>query len=273
MDRGLSRAAVAVRLLVLLVFLLPVALAVTGSLRRLGLPPPSGLELLPGDPSLSSYRDLGDRVPLGLLLRNSVIVTAVAVPLTVLLASWAGFAMAQLPHRQRRLLVGLAIGLLLVPLPMLWIARFALYLELGMLDTLLPLIAPALAATTPFTVLLAYRAFRQVPAEQWEAARLEGASAVRTWRQVGLPQVRATTTAIAAIAFVFHWGNYLDALLYAQFEDVRTLPVGLAELIDLDGSDQPVVFAAVVLLAGPALAALLLLQRSLLGSRDLAGRR
>jgi multiple sugar transport system permease protein len=256
------------RVVLIVVFLLPIALAVTGSLRRLGLPTPTGLELLPGDPSLSSYGELGERVPLGLLVRNSVLVTVVAVPVTVLLASWAGFALAQLRDRPRRLLVGSAVALLLVPLPMLWIARFVLYLRLGVLDTLVPLMAPALAATTPFTVLLAYRAFRRVPADQWEAARLEGASALRTWWRVGLPQVTATTTAIAAIAFVFHWGNYLDALLYAQYEDVRTLPVGLAELIELDGPDQPVVFAAAVLLAGPALLGLLLVQRALLDGRD-----
>jgi multiple sugar transport system permease protein len=259
---------VALRALLLVVFLLPVGLAVTGSLRRLGLPPASGLELLPTDPSLSSYRDLSTRVPLGLLVRNSVIVVAVAVPLTVLIASWAGFALAQLGARSRRRLVGATVGLLLIPLPMLWMARFVLYLRLGVLDTLVPLIAPAVAATTPFTVLLAYRAFRRIPTEQWEAARLEGASALRVWWRIGLPQVRATTTAVAAVAFVFHWGNYLDALLYAQYEQVRTLPVGLAELIDLDGPDQPVVFAAAVLLAGPALVGLLLVQRALLSRED-----
>ena len=263
-------AGTALRVVLLVVLLLPAALIVTGSLRRLGLPAPSGLELLPRDPSVSSYSDLAQRVPLGLLLRNSLVVTGIAVPLTVLVASWAGFALTQLGDRQRRFAVGAAITLLLVPLPMLWVARFVLYLRLGLLDTLVPLIAPALAATTPFTVLLAYRAFRRIPATQWEAARLEGASAWRTWRRIGLPQVTATTTAIAAIAFVFHWGNYLDALLYAQYEDVRTLPVGLAELIELDASDQPVVFAAAVLLALPALLGLLVVQRTLLSSRDRA---
>ena len=74
---------------------------------------------------------------------------------------------------------------------MLWVARFALYLRLGVLDTLVPLMAPALAATTPFTVLLAYRAFRGLPPEQWEAARLEGAAALATWWRVGLPLTRA----------------------------------------------------------------------------------
>ena len=258
----------ALRLLVVVVFLAPLALVLAGSLRRVGLPPPAGLGLLPADPSLTSYRALGDVVPLGRLLRNSLLVVAVAVPVATLVASWAGFALAQLPERSRRPLVVLVFGLLLVPLPMLWVPRFFLFLQLGVLDTLVPLVAPALAATTPFTVLLAYRAFRRLPPEQWEAARLEGASALGTWWRIGLPQVTATTTAVAAVAFVFSWGNYLDALLYAQSEATRTLPLGIGELATLDGADQSVLFAGAALLALPAVLALLAVQRPLLASPD-----
>jgi multiple sugar transport system permease protein len=259
---------VALRLLVVVVFLAPLALVLAGSLRRVGLPPPAGLELLPASPGLTAYDRLGELTPLSRLLRNSVLVVLVAVPLATLVASWAGFALAQLPPRGRRWLVGITTGLLLVPLPMLWIPRFVLYLQVGVLDTLVPLIAPALAATTPFTVLLAYRAFRRVPPELWEAARLEGASALVTWWRVGLPLVSATTTAIAAVAFVFHWGNYLDALLYAQSEATRTLPLGIGELATVDGAEQSVLFAGAVVLAVPAVLALLAVQRPLLATRD-----
>lgn len=266
MVAGVARAGL--RLAAVVVFLTPLAVVLSGSLRQVGLPPPAGLELLPGSPSLSSYERLPEVVPLGRLLRNSLLVVAVAVPVTTLLASWAGFAMAQLPQRRRRAVVVLVTGLLLVPLPMVWVPRFVLYLELGLLDTLVPLVAPALAATTPFTVLLAYRAFRRVPPELWEAARLEGASALVTWRRVGLPLVTATTTAIAAVGFVFHWGNYLDALLYARSADTRTLPLGIGELATLDGVEQPVLFAGAAVLAIPAVLALLAVQRPLLGTRD-----
>ena len=259
------RLRVGLRLLVVVVLLTPLLLVLAGSLRRVGAPRPSGLELLPADPGLTAYDALGEVVPLLRLLGNSLLVVAVSVPVTVLLASWAGFTLVQLGPRARRLLVGLVAGLLLVPLPMLWVPRFALYLELDVLGTLVPLMAPALAATTPFTVLLTYRAFRRVPPEQWEAARLEGASALTTWWRVGLPQVRATTTAVAAVAFVFAWGNYLDALLYAQGPDDATLPLGIGRLATLDSTDQPVLFAGVAVLAVPAVLALLLVQRPLLG--------
>lgn len=256
----------ALRLAVVVLFLAPVLLVLAGSFRRLGLPPPEGLELLPSDPSTGAYTGLGDEIALGTAVRNSLVVVAIAVPLGVLVASTAGFALSQLsPRSQRRWAIGLVV-LLVVPLPMLWVARFVLFLELGVLDTLVPLIAPALAASTPVAVLLAWQAFRRLPVEHWETARMEGASALRTWWQVGLPQVRATTTAVAVLVFVVHWGAYLDALLYVRSPGERTLPLAVAELRNLDPSDSPIALAGAAILVLPPLLLLVATQRRLLSS-------
>jgi multiple sugar transport system permease protein len=266
-DRALLGALrAALRTAVLVLFLTPVAFMVLGSLRDPGRPPPKGLELLPEDAGAAAYRELADHLPVGTLLQNSALVVLVAVPVTVLIASWAGFALAQLPDRSRRLLLGLTLAMLVVPLPLLWVPRFALYEGLGVLDSLVPLMAPALAATTPFTVLVSYRAFRRVDPELYDAARLEGASALATWRRVGLPLVRSTTTAVTAIAFALHWGNYLDALLYVQSPQHRTFPLGLAQLRGLDSNDMPILLAGAVALTLPALVLLAAVQRPLLSS-------
>ncbi len=264
---------VGLRLLLIVVFAAPLAFMVLGALRRVGLPPPRGLEVVPEGAGLGAFRRVGEVVDLPLLLRNSALVVAVAVPLTVAVSSWTGFALVQLADRPRRLLLAATLATLLVPPPMLWVARFVLYLRAGMLDTLLPLMAPALAATTPFTVLIAYRSFRRVPPELWQAARLEGASALGTWWRVGLPLVRSTTAAIAAIAFAFHWGNYIDALLYVRPRALETLPLGLARLAQLDRTELPVLLAGAVILAVPPLLALLVAQRPLLTTVDLATER
>ena len=261
-------ARVAARALLVLVFLAPVAFMVLGSLQTPGGAPGRGL---PGVPEgVSSYRDLAARIPLGRLLRNSAVVTFVAVPVTVLLASWAGFAIAQLSDRARRAALAFAVVLLLLPVPVVWVPRFAAYVRLGVLDTYVPLVAPALAATTPFTVLLAYRSFRRVPRELFEAARLEGAGALATWWRVGVPLTASTTTAVAALAFAAHWGNYLDALLYVQTPEYRTLPLGVGELAGLDPADFPILLAGAVVLTLPPLVALALVQRRLLGAVDIA---
>ena len=267
-GRGAAVLRVAARAALVVVFLAPLAFMVLGSLRSPGGAPPRGLELVPRGAGFAAYQRLADAIPLGTLLKNSAIVTFVAVPVTVLVASWAGFATAQLERRPRRVMLTFLVVLLLVPVPVVWVPRFAAYVRLGLLESYVPLILPALAATTPFTVLLAYRAFRRVPPELFQAARLEGASAFTTWWRVGLPLVRSTTTAIAAIAFAFHWGNYLDALLYVQTPADRTLPLGVGELTGLDRGDFPILLAGAVVLTLPPLLALALVQRRLLGSAD-----
>jgi multiple sugar transport system permease protein len=257
---------VATRAVVIAMFLAPLAFLVSGSLRRIGAPPPGGVELIPTGPSLHAFSRIGDYVPLETLVRNSAVVLAVAVPVTVLVASWAGFAMSQFTGRWRRWLLVLTVAGLMVPLPMVWIPRFVLYRELGILDTLVPLMAPALAATTPFTVLLAYRSFRRVPRELWDAARLEGAGALRVWWQLGVPLTQSTTAAIAAIAAAFHWGNFIDALLYTNSPGSRTLARGIPELGALDAVQLPITLAGVLLLVLPPALVVTLLQRRLLAS-------
>lgn len=268
--RPADEARLVVRALIIVVFLAPVVFMVLGSLRDVGLPPPRGFELIPKGAGVEAYRSIADHVPLARLFRNSAVVTLLAVPVTVVVASWAGFAMAQLGRPLQRLLLGLTLGMLVIPLPMLWAPRFALYHRLGVLDSLVPLIAPALVATTPFTVLLTYRAFRRIPPEVFEAARVEGAGALTTWFRVGLPLVRPTTTAVSAIAFALHWGNYLDALLYIRSPENRTLPLGLAQLTGLDSNDTPILLAGAVVLTLPPLILLALVQRPLLEAVDLS---
>lgn len=267
-DRRSRRLRVAARFVLLVTFLAPVGFMALGSLRGLDEPPPQGLDLAPDTASFDAFTELPDVVPVATLIRNSLTVVLVAVPITVVVATWAGFGLCILGPRQRRLLVGLTVALLVVPLPTVWVARFVLYRQVGLLDSLGPLIAPAFAATTPFTVLLAYRAFHRLPPQLWEAARTEGARPLRMWWSIGMPLVQPTTAAIGALAFTFHWGNYLDALLYVRSAERRTLAVGIAELKDLDPSDAPLALAGALLLTAVPLLVLAAVQKRLFAAVD-----
>src|SRR5687768_7612106 len=97
-------------------FLTPLIFLLLGSLWAPGDTPPDGLELIPPEPTLASFERAFDLTPLGRQLLNSMIVVAFAVPLTVLTASWAGFAMTRLRPRSRRLVIGLSLLVLMIPL-------------------------------------------------------------------------------------------------------------------------------------------------------------
>jgi multiple sugar transport system permease protein len=242
-------------------FLLPLVFMVSGSLRRPGLPPPRSPELVPRDPSLESYRQAFDLVDLARYTANSLFVAALVVPLSVLVASWAGFAMSRLPERHARALVGASLVALMVPVTALLVPRFAIFRALGLTDTYWPLIAPALIGFSPFYVLLFYWSFRRLPRELLGAARLEGFSPLRTWWRVAMPLVRPVTTAVALLAFVFSWGNFLDPLVYVFDERLFTLPLGLRSLAQLDRQNFPVLLAGSVAATLPVLVAFAYLQR------------
>jgi multiple sugar transport system permease protein len=256
-------------------FLVPLVFMVSGSLRRAGLPPPRTPELVPESPTLDNYERAFELVDLGRYALNSLLVVALAVPLTVLFASWAGFAMARLPRKAAGWLVAVSLVALMVPVTALLVPRFAIFSWLGLTDTYVPLVAPALIGTSPFYVLLFYWGFRRIPAEIFEACRLEGLSPLAVWRRIAMPLVRPVTVAVAVLAAVFTWSNFLDPLIYLFDEDLFTLPLGLKSLAQLDRQDFPLLLAGAVVATAPVVVAFLYVQRFFLqeqGTRGWIGR-
>ena len=245
-----------------LLFLLPLIFMLAGSLRQPGLPPPIGFEWLPRQARWTNFRTVFDFVPLWTFLRNSLIVVAVAVPVTVLVASWAGFSIARAGERMRRILIAASLIALMMPMTALWVPRFLLFKWSGLTDSLASLMTPALMATTPFYVLLFALAYSRIPRALYEAAEMDGYSPLAIWRQVAWPLTRPVTFAVAVLAFVFHWSNFVDPLLYLSSTDRFTLPLGLRMLQSLDPTNYPILLAASVLVTVPPVIAFLLAQRA-----------
>jgi multiple sugar transport system permease protein len=251
-------------LAVSLLFLAPLAFMVTGSLRRPGLPPPDGFELVPDPVHTRNYEDVSLFVPLWTYIRNSALVVAVAVPVTVLVASWAGFAIATASGRTRRRLIALSLVCLMVPVSALWVPRFVIFEWAGILDSFVPLMLPALMATSPFYVLLFALVYARIPRELYEAAALERLSPLAIWRKVAWPLARPAAFAVAVLAFVFHWSNFVDPLLYLSEERLYTVPLGLRSLHALEPTLYPILLAASVMVTLPGVVAFFLAQRTFL---------
>ena len=242
------------------VFAFPLLWMLSYSLRPTGLPPVR-LELFTPPFAFDNYARVLRVVPLPRFMWNSLRVVAVAVPLTLLTASWAGFALAQAPRRVRVALLTLSVVLLLVPGPAVWVPRFLIFTRLGWINTLAPLVAPALMGTSPFYVILFYLAFARVPLDVYESARLDGAHPLRIWYAIALPMVRPAVVAVAALTFGDYWSNYVDPLLYMRSEAHYTLPVGVQLLQQAIRANWPLLMAASVMMVAPVVALFVLAQR------------
>ena len=255
----------ALSIMLVIVFILPLIWMITASLRQPGLPPPRSIEWLPDPIVPGNYARIFEMLPLGRYTLNSLIVVALAVPITLVTASWAAFAIAQLNDRTRRRLVIASIGLLMIPFSALWLTRYLLFSWLGWINSYTALIAPAVMGTSPVFVLLFYWAFRRLPRELFESARLDGASAFGVWWRVALPLVVPTLAVVSVLAFLVYWSDFISPLLYLKSQSLYTLPVGLRQLQQLDRSNWPLLMAGAVVITAPAAIAFLIAQRYFLG--------
>lgn len=222
-------------------FLLPLMWAALAALRPAGLP--LSAPLLSARPTLTAFTRLFAVLPVWRFTVNSLVVVLVAVPLTLLTASWAGFGMALLPRASQRRWVILSLLILMVPGVALWPARFLLYGWIGLIDSPAALVLPAIMGSSPFFVLMFYRAFRRIPSVIYDAARLDGAGILSLWWRVALPMARPTVVAVGLLAFFLYWGDFLSPLLYLRDSNRYTLPVGLQLLEQLGRSDYALLMA------------------------------
>lgn len=243
-------------------FLLPIVFMVSGSLRLPGLPPPDGFEWFPSMTTRANYRTVVGLVPLLAYMRNSLVVVLIAVPVTVVVASWAGFAIVIATPRARRALIVVSLVALMVPISALWVPRFVMFRWMGLVDTIWPLIAPALMATTPFYVLVFALAYSRIPRSLYEAAALEGWSPLQIWRHVAFPLGRPAAFAIAVLAFVWHWSNFIDPLLFLSSQERFTVPLGLRALQTLEPTNHPLLLAGAVIVTIPPVLAFFAAQRA-----------
>jgi multiple sugar transport system permease protein len=258
---GVSALRAVTAAVVTVLFALPLVFMVSGSLREPGLPPPRTPELLPRPLGLGSYGRAFDLVDLGRYTINSLVVAALAVPLAVLVGALAGFALAMLPRRPVQLVVAASVVALMVPVTALLVPRFVLFRALGLTDTYVPLVAPALLGMSPLYVLVFAWAFRRLPRELYDACRLEGMPPFTIWWRVAMPLVKPVTVGVGLLAFVISWGNVLDPLVYLYDPDLYTLPLGLRALEALDRTDFPVLLAGAVVATAPVVVVFLVAQR------------
>jgi multiple sugar transport system permease protein len=243
---------------------------IVASLRPVGLPPPKTIQWWPADPQWSNYAELFRQVPMGRYALNSLLVVLVAVPMTLLTASLAGFGLSQLRGPWRTRLLIAAIALLMVPAPAVWLFRYQLLRWLGLLTSLWSLVLPAFAAGSPLLVLLFYWTFQRNPAELYEAARVEGADAWTAWRKIAMPMARPTVAAVVVLSFALYWNDFTNPVLYLYRPSTYTLPVGLQILKQLDATNWSLLMAGAVVVTLPMVLLFLALQPLFLSDNALA---
>lgn len=214
---------------------------------------------VPQHPTLSNYGRVAQVIPVLKFAGNSLIVAILDVGGNVIGASIAGFALARLNFRGRKLVLGVFLSTLVLPAEVTIVSQFQTVTNLGLGNTLLGVALPGMIGA--INVLLMRNAFQAIPGEIDAAAILDGANVWQRLRYIGLPAVKGILSVVAILSFIGAWDDFLWPLLVLQDPSKLTLTVGLAYLQGQFTVDPRTLAAGAMVALVPILILFLALQR------------
>jgi putative chitobiose transport system permease protein len=217
-------------------------------------------QLIPHNPTFANYLRVWQQLPMGHFFLNSILVAGSAVLLNLLFCSLAAYPFAKMRFPGRDLIFYLLLATFIVPPQLTYIPSFVLAVNVfHYYDTIFALIFPSLV--TVFNIFLLRQAFKTVPDDLLDAARIDGANELRIWWSILLPVVRPSLATVAIITFVAQWNDFFWPSLMLHTREHMTLQVGLAALQGMFTSDTRGMAAGVVMTVVPILILFVTLQR------------
>uniref|UniRef100_A0AAU1UMU5 Carbohydrate ABC transporter permease n=1 Tax=Streptomyces sp. NBC_00119 TaxID=2975659 RepID=A0AAU1UMU5_9ACTN len=214
---------------------------------------------LPADPTLHNYERVADTIPVWDYAFNSLKVATANVVTNCVGSALAGYALARLRYRGRKIATLVFILAMLVPVESIVIAQFTTMRELGLNNTLVGVVLPGCIAA--MNVLLMRNAFLNLPYEIEEAAYVDGANAWQRFLRIALPSVKGTLAVVAIFAFMGAWDDFLWPLIVLSDPAKFTLTIGLNYLHGTFANDERIVAAGTIIAVAPLIILFACLQR------------
>ncbi|WP_405690422.1 carbohydrate ABC transporter permease [Streptomyces sp. NBC_00057] len=196
---------------------------------------------------------------MGQALGNSLLIAVITAPVSTLLASAAGYALARIPVPGRGVLLALVVATLMIPGSVTFVPTFVVVGSMGGVNTLWGIIAPGLF--NPFAVLLFRNFYLQFPSEIEEAGRLDGLGWLGLYRRIALPSSGAMLASLGALAFIDSWNAFLWPLVIGQDPSSWTAQIALSTFLTSQTVNLPGLFAGAVVTIAPLVAMFLVAQR------------
>ncbi|HXR29899.1 MAG TPA: carbohydrate ABC transporter permease [Solirubrobacterales bacterium] len=223
----------------------------------------SGAALLPPSPTSANYTSIFEDTAFTNALRNSAIIAGSVTVLSLLIGSFAGYALARL-HLPFKFLI-LAIVLSISTFPPIAIAApvFELWTDIGLYNTYLGLILPSLAFGLPLTVFIMASFFHDIPRELEDAALVDGATRLQAFRKVVVPLAAPGIVTAGLLVFIFAWNEFLFAITLTSTPERRPVPAAIAFFTGSQQFEIPLgtISAASVVVTVPLIVLVLIFQK------------
>jgi sn-glycerol 3-phosphate transport system permease protein len=220
--------------------------------------------------TLENFERAWAAAPFARYFVNTVALVTMILCAQLVLVTLAAYAFARLEFPGREVLFALVLVQIMVMPDVLLVENYRTMTALGLKDTIVAIGLPYFASG--FGIFLLRQAFKTVPKELDEAARVEGCSLLGTLWRVYVPLARPTYLAYALVSVSYHWNNFLWPLIITNSVESRPVTVGLQVFSATDqGIDWSIINAATLLTTAPLLVAFLLFQRQFVQSFLRAG--
>ncbi|MDQ0760963.1 carbohydrate ABC transporter permease [Streptomyces canus] len=216
-------------------------------------------DLFPAHGTLEGYRAVLDQqLP---YLGTSLVIGLGTVVLTVALAAPAGYALAKLRPRGGGALSFLLLVAQMIPGIIMAMGFYAIYLNLGLLQSVPGLIVADSTLAVPFAVLIFTAFMSGIPGELIQAAQMDGARALRTFWSIVLPMSRNSIVTVSLFAFLWSWSDFIFASTLANGGAHEPITLGIYHYIGNNNQQWNAIMATAVVASLPATVILVLAQR------------
>lgn len=227
------------------------------------------IDWIPWEFRWQNYTEAWNTAPFGRYFLNSLYVSGSTTLLNLFFCSLAGYGFAKYTFPGKNILFILILATLMIPFAVVIVPLFVLMRDLKWINNFNALIIPGMMSA--FGIFLMRQFIQSLPAELFDAARIDGASEIGTYFRIVLPLSSGPLAALAVFTFLDNWNSLLWPLVVISKDELRTVAVGLTIFQSVHGTEYHKMIAAATLVALPMLIVFFLLQRYFIRGIALTG--
>ncbi|MGQ9599450.1 MAG: carbohydrate ABC transporter permease [Anaerolineae bacterium] len=211
-----------------------------------------------------AYARAWNQAHLGDYYKNSILISAVSVALSVSFSSLAAYAFSRMRFLGKQALFFFLLAGVMLPLQIVLIPLYRLLNRLDLLSTYQGMIALYVAFTIPFGIFILTGFYKSIPVEIEEAALIDGCSRFQSYWRIVLPLAAPGLVTMIILEFIWFWNEYLVALTMIQKEGMRTVMLGVMVMANTFQLDFSLLTAGILIAVVPPILVYLFFQKYLI---------
>ncbi len=206
-----------------------------------------------------NYQEVLGRIPLVKAMLNSLSYIVVVIVLGLIVNSMAGYAFARLDFPHKNLIFSMLLAIMVIPAQTVMLPQFSIIYKMGLSNSYLALILPAIAS--PMYIFLFRQNFLGIPESIEEAAKLDGASALRIFFQRIMPLAKPIYATVTILVFIALWNDFVWPVMVISDTGKQTIQMALSSLFSISPVNYGNVMAGLTIVTIPVLIIFLSLQK------------